>query len=173
MAIETSSSVFLVDAYSDPICLKIKGRANYLNCGPLNDFFNKITQKNNTTIIVDFEECTGMDSTFLGLLAGVALEFKKQEKKGAISLFNVNNRNLELIENLGLNRILKVNPDEYKFTAVNNNITNKLQSLGTEDRTTPEAILKAHQNLISTKPSNLYKFQDVVSFLKKQVDQDT
>lgn len=165
---ENSNSNFLVDVYSTPMCLKIKGRANYLNCAPLNDFFNNICQKNNISIMVDLEECTGMDSTFLGLLAGVALEFKKQEKKSSIFLNNVSNRNLESIENLGLNLILKVNPPEEIYT----NPQNKLQSLGAEEKSTPSIILKAHQNLIHAQPSNLYKFQDVISFLKKQLNPD-
>lgn len=165
---ENSNSNFLVDVYSNPMCLKIKGRANYLNCAPLNDFFNNIIQKNNITIMVDLEECTGMDSTFLGLLAGVALEFKKQEKKSSIVLTNVCNRNLESIENLGLNLILKVNPQQESYTPPQNN----LQSLGFEEKSTPATILKAHQNLIHAQPSNLYKFQDVISFLKKQLNSD-
>ncbi|PWU04359.1 MAG: hypothetical protein C5B43_04710 [Verrucomicrobia bacterium] len=162
---ETSNSNFLVDIYSDPICLKIKGRANYLNCAPLNDFFNALIQKNNITVTIDLQECTGMDSTVLGLLAGIALEFKKQNKKNTLYLINVNNRNLESIENLGLNLILKVNPPEYSSPSTS---SNQLQSLGFQTTSTPETILRAHQNLIQAQPSNLYKFQDVITFLKKQ-----
>lgn len=167
MTSEPSNSNFLVDVYSNPICLKIKGRANYLNCAPLNDFFDAITQKNNITVRVDLEECTGMDSTFLGLLAGVALEFKKQEKKNSIYLVNVCNRNLESIENLGLNLIFQVNPTEDPSLCFKNN---NLQSLGSEEKSTPSTILKAHENLVNAHSSNSYKFQDVISFLKKQIN---
>ncbi len=170
MFTESPNSNFIVDVYSDPICLRIKGRANYLNCAPVNDFFNTITQKNNITIMVDLAECTGMDSTFLGLLAGVALEFKKQDKKSTIYLTNVNNRNLESIENLGLNLILKVNPSE--DTLAPHNILNKLQYLNTSKTASPETILQAHQNLVHAQPANSHKFQDVISFLKKQISQD-
>src|SRR6187399_2851390 len=97
----TPSPVFLVDAYSDPVCLKIQGRATYLNCGPLNDFFTQIVKKNKANIMIDFEECTGMDSTFLGLLVGVALELRRANSERTICLNNAKGRNLELIENLG------------------------------------------------------------------------
>lgn len=175
MFTESPSSNFIVDVHSDPMCLRIKGRANYLNCAPLNDFFNTITQKNNITLMVDLAECTGMDSTFLGLLAGVALEFKKQDKKSTIYLTNVSNRNLESIENLGLNLILKVNPSEYASPSesrVHLNTQSQFQSLNFENTGSAEMILKAHQNLIHAQPSNLYKFQDVISFLKNQITQD-
>lgn len=172
MSTETISPVFFVDAYTDPVCLKIKGRANYLNCGPLNDFFARITKKN-VSIIIDFEECIGMDSTFLGLLAGVALELKQSKHKGDICLHNLKGRNLELVENLGLNRILKVSTDQPTSPKTNIISPKKLEILDDQGSATPEAILKAHQNLVRADSSNLHKFQDVLSFLKKQVDQDS
>lgn len=173
MSTETSSPVFLVDAYSEPVCLKIKGRASYLNCGQLNDFFNRLIKKDKTNFTVDFEECAGMDSTFLGLLAGVALELKKDSHKGTICLNNVKNRNLELITNLGLNRILEVNPETHTPKPTINNSNHTMKSMDKSSPVSPEAILKAHQNLISADSSNLYKFQDVMSFLKKEIDQES
>lgn len=169
MKLETANSNFLVDVYSNPMCLKIIGRANYLNCAPLNDFFNNIMKKRGITIMVDLEECTGMDSTFLGILAGVALEFKKQENANTIYLTNVSNRNLESIENLGLNLILKVNPTANSFSPSNNLLS---LSFDAKEKSNPVTILKAHQNLIQAEPSNLYKFQDVISFLKKQINSE-
>ena len=38
---------------------------------------------------------------------------------------------------------------------------------------TPKMILKAHQNLVHIEESNLNKFQDVLSFLKKQVKEES
>lgn len=173
MPTDTSSSpVFLVDAYSDPMCLKIQGRATYLNCGPLNDFFDRVIKKHGTNIVIDFEECTGMDSTFLGLLVGVALELKHVNHKGSICLQHVKGRNLELIKNLGLDRMLSINTEVSINAKEENNFEMKLKTLGTEESVCPEAILKAHQNLVCANSSNLHKFQDVISFLKKQINQD-
>lgn len=172
MSNDTANTTFLVDAYSDPICLKIKGRATYLNCGPINDFFARIVKKNGVNIIIDFDECTGMDSTFLGLLVGVALELKQLNNQGNICLYHVKGRNLELVENLGLDRMLTVNANEFETKKTNNNFEKKLERLGTEESASPEAILKAHQNLVNADSSNLHKFQDVISFLKNQINQD-
>lgn len=173
MPTHTESPVFLVDAYSDPICLKIKGRATYLNSGPLNDFFSRIVKRHGANIKIDFEECTGMDSTFLGLLVGVALELKQLNQKWNISLCHVKGRNLELIENLGLDRMLTINTDEFEATKSNTDLGKKLETLGTEESASPEAILKAHQNLVNADSANLHKFQDVISFLKKQINQES
>lgn len=166
----TTPPVFLVDAYSDPICLKIQGRATYLNCGPVNDFFSQIIKTNNANIVIDFEECTGMDSTFLGILVGLTLQLKRINNQRSICLNNVKGRNLELIENLGLNRMLTVNMPKCKEVEISDSFEQKLKMLGIEESATPEEILKAHQNLVDADSSNLHKFQDVISFLKQQVN---
>ena len=170
MKTETYSPVFLVDAYSDPVCLKINGRANYLNCSELNNFFNRLIKKNKTSFTIDFEDCTGMDSTFLGLIAGIALEVKKTTPKGSLCLYNVKERNLELIKNLGLERILDVNLPEY--SSQKQKQKKSMTPFDQETNIGPEEILKAHQNLIEADSSNLHKFQDVISFLKKEIDQE-
>ncbi len=171
MSTATVSPVFLVDAYSDPVYLKIKGRASYLNCEPLNKFFSKIIEKPKVNIVVDFAECSGMDSTFLGLLAGVSLEIKKKNQDGSICLYSVKGRNRELMANLGLDQIITVDSDEYKPTA-NENLEKKFEKFESEQSASIRTILQAHQHLISADSSNLNRFQDVVSFLKKQINQD-
>ena len=34
------------------------------------------------SFVVDFRDCTSMDSTFLGILVGLALELRKHKEKG-------------------------------------------------------------------------------------------
>lgn len=166
MSFEKSPSVFFVNAYSDPIYLKIKGRVSYLNCGPINDFYSQIILQSTVNLIIDFAECTGVDSTFLGILAGLALEFKKKDNKRMIFLCNLSNRNLELIRNLGLDRIIQINLGKHVIDAGSHSVT-QLQPLDIQNKTKPETILAAHQNLIDAQPSNLHKFQDLISFIKK------
>lgn len=172
MSTDPASSVFLVDAYSDPVCLKIKGRATYLNCEPVNSFFSKIIENPDVNIVVDFAECSGMDSTFLGLLIGVVLEMKKKKHNGSICLYSVKGRNRELMANLGLDQIVTVNADEYKPTKTNENSEKKFDILGAEKSASIRTILQAHEHLVNADSSNLNKFQDVISFLKKQINQD-
>ena len=59
-------------------------------------------------IVLDFENCKGMDSTFLGILAGTALELRKQTPAGVLILSNLGERNHELVCNLGLQNLLTI-----------------------------------------------------------------
>ena len=63
---------FLVRAYRDPVEVRINGKANYLNCNAFREFIEKVIADDRNEIVLDFDSCTGMDSTFLGILAGTA-----------------------------------------------------------------------------------------------------
>lgn len=156
-------AVFLVDAYSDPALVRIEGRASYLNCGPLSEFFRHMVKEERREVIVDFAKCSGMDSTFLGILAGAALDFRKMSPPGHLRLVRLGTRNLELVRNLGLHRILDVACDEGALRFDDK----KLESAGTA-AADPKAILRAHEALVEADSGNRQKFQDVLSFLKVQ-----
>jgi hypothetical protein len=46
-----------------------------------------------------------MDSTFLGILVGLALKLRKFEDEGFLTLVNLRGRNLETVKNLGIQKI--------------------------------------------------------------------
>ena len=54
---------------------------------------------------VDFQHCSSMDSTFLGILVGLALQLRKLEVAGKLTLINLVGRNLETVKNLGIHKI--------------------------------------------------------------------
>ncbi|MCC5789385.1 MAG: STAS domain-containing protein [Opitutales bacterium] len=170
---EQEQPAFLVDAYSDPVIIKLNGRISFLNCGPFRDFMNRLIPEGKRNFIIDFADCTGMDSTFLGAIAGAALDLRKQDEPGKVFLFRLGTRNLELVKNLGLHRLLHV--DEDGEQAVN---TESLQKLEGEDASAKsevenaKMVLEAHENLIKADEDNRSKFQDVISFLKNQVAAD-
>lgn len=157
--------VFLVNAYSDPAILRISGRASFLNCAPVRDFFDYLSKHDIRHVVIDFAECTGMDSTFLGILAGAALEFRKLDPPGMLTLVRLNERNQELVRNLGLHRILDVRentgiPDKSEVEALAED------ELEEDDRA--KVMLKAHEDLVRADEGNLKKFEDVLSFLRMQ-----
>ncbi|MDA8807297.1 hypothetical protein N9N55_08735 [Opitutales bacterium] len=47
--------------------------------------------------MIDFEDCSSMDSTFLGILVSVALKIRSAADEGSISLLNLRGRNLETV----------------------------------------------------------------------------
>ena len=84
---------FLVSAYSEPVAVQIHGKANYLNCNNFREFMEKMVADGKRCFLLDFECCKGMDSTFLGILAGTALAAEKQTPAGKLTLCKLGERN--------------------------------------------------------------------------------
>ncbi len=165
---EPAKPVFLVDAYADPVLVRVDGRASFMNSGSLKDFFSETIRHGKMRFVVDFQLCTSMDSTFLGVLAGAALELRKQQPSGTLTLARVGERNLELIRNLGLHRLAIVDAGNFQM-----NFNGGQDCLSTQARTEIESarlVLEAHENLVTTDASNAAKFQDVLAFLRNRVD---
>ncbi len=169
MATETSP-VFLVHAAADPVVLVINGRASYLNCAPVAQFFDKLLKQGRRKFILDFSRCTGMDSTFLGIIAGAAIEARRHQPPGSLALMGLSPRNLELVKNLGLHRLVTVDGDA--SPALSAEQAKVLTTPDHEELANARLILKAHENLCVVDPNNRGKFEDVLAFLKAQVDKD-
>jgi anti-anti-sigma factor len=166
---ETTPSVYLVDAYSDPVVVRIEGRACFQNSACLRDFVGEMLRQGRQRFVIDFQKCTTMDSTFLGVLAGVALELRKSTPPGSIVLARVSTRNLELIRNLGLHRLLTV--DSSEAVAPLGHCETALTGPEKGEHDKARDVLEAHEHLVAADEINRAKFQDVLAFLKTRVDQ--
>lgn len=165
---ESQQPTFLVSAYSDPVVVQINGKANYLNCNTFREFTEKIVSEGKGRIVLDFENCKGMDSTFLGILAGTALELRKQTPAGVLILCKLGERNHDLVCNLGLQNLLTIAEDipECPDAAAAAEFS-ALQNMEVSDA---KNVLNAHENLVKADTENAAKFQDVIAFLKNQVE---
>jgi anti-sigma B factor antagonist len=162
--------VFMVDAFATPVVIKIDGRASFLNCACLRDFFGEMIKQGKTKLVVDFRRCTSMDSTFLGVLAGAALELRKLNPPGSLIVSRLGARNLELLRNLGLHRLMVVDATDAQPVG---ELAGNQALVCTAPRSELDGarmVLEAHENLVAADPQNQGKFQDVLVFLKSRVE---
>lgn len=161
--------VFLVDAYSDPVVVRVDGRASFQNSGCLRDFITEMVGRGRLRFVLDFHQCSGMDSTFLGVLAGAAIELRKKAAGGSLVVARAGARNLELMRNLGLHRLLTIDGGE---AAVNlQKCDTALECAKPTEVESARLVLEAHENLVSADEANRSKFQDVLAFLRNRADQ--
>jgi anti-sigma B factor antagonist len=163
---QPETPTFLVDSSCEPAAVKIAGRACFQNSACLREFFTEMIKDGRRRFVVDFGGCASMDSTFLGVLAGTALELRRLDPPGSVVLCNIGARNLELVRNLGLHRIMTIDsngecPSGVKPEALHQDRVGETESA--------KLVLKAHEDLVKAVPENKEKFQDVLEFLKTRV----
>jgi anti-anti-sigma regulatory factor len=166
---DSAKPVYLVDAYSDPVVVRIEGRASFLNSACLRDFVTQMVKSGKSRFVIDFLRCTSMDSTFLGVLAGFALELRKLTPKGSLVLTRMGQRNLELVRNLGLHKLLTIDASDAGSAA--DACNTPLECGDRDELENARLVLEAHENLVSADESNRGKFQDVLVFMKNRVEQ--
>ena len=164
-----SKPVYLVDAYSDPVVVRIEGRACFQNSGCLRDFISEMLARGKSRFVLDFQQCASMDSTFLGVLAGAAIELRKNPGEGSLVISRVAQRNLELMRNLGLHRLLTIDAGESALTF--QKCDTALESRRCTEVENARMVLEAHENLVNADEGNRTKFQDVLAFLRNRVEQ--
>lgn len=163
---DSQQPTFLVSAYSEPVVVRIDGKANYLNCNKFREFMEKMIADGKSQFVLDFKSCMGMDSTFLGILAGCALGLRKQDPPGLLVICHLSERNHELICNLGLQHLLTIGDD------LPDDGDAKFSKIGESEVSNAREILNAHKNLVQADEENAAKFQDVIAFLQNQVEAD-
>lgn len=167
---EVETSKILVARREELAFVQVCGRGSFQNAGAVKSFYQELLQKGVTRFVVDLNECTYLDSTFLGTLTGLGMRLKeKSEGKGRLHIINVNSRNIELLRNLGLDRLFNI---DVKPRDLAQSIDLNLKEVRPEkvDRTeSAEQMLEAHQNLMDWDPRNVPKFKDVVTYLKEDL----
>jgi anti-sigma B factor antagonist len=169
MSDSASKPVYQVDAYSDPVVVRVDGRASFQNSACLRDFITEMLARGKTRFVLDFRDCTSMDSTFLGVLAGAAIELRKAAPGGSLVVARLSPRNLELLCNLGLHRLLTIDAGSVPVALHRCNMA--LEGRKVTDVENARMVLEAHENLVDVDEANRSKFQDVLAFLRNRVEQ--
>lgn len=150
--------------------VKVVGRGSFQNSGCLKAFYLQLLKEGVNRFVVDLENCTYLDSTFLGILLGLGLKLK-EAGNGLLHILNANPRNLELLKNLGLDRLIQIDNSRANLNGI---AEKQLEEMPCPIPTRAEAaptILEAHENLMEFDPRNVPKFKDVVEFLREDLGQ--
>src|ERR1700722_1166259 len=100
-------SKILVARGADLGFVKVVGRGSFQNSGCLKAFYQQLLKEGVSRFVVDLDACTYLDSTFLGILLGLGLKLK-DAGNGLLHVLNASPRNLELLTNLGLDRLIHI-----------------------------------------------------------------
>ena len=155
------------------VWVKIGGRGSFLNSGNLKEFAREMLDRGYREFVVDLADCAMMDSTFMGTMASVALRLKELGR-GHLHVVHCGNRSRELLSGLGLDQIFDIHVDGAtapKCEALER--ASKDLSRESEKKEQTETMLEAHEALCEAASENLFRFKDVLDYLKQDLHHET
>ena len=178
MSSSGSSARILVAHHNGVAWLRVEGRGSFQNSCELKDFARRRLEKGDSIVLVDLEECTYMDSTFMGTLTGIACRLESESGK-RLEIVSPSTRARELLENLGLDQILRIHPGNESvngmdWAAIRGVMAEQLfpesfTDLGQAKLKKAEVMLEAHKALAACNSKNDARFRDVILLVEKEL----
>jgi len=145
--------------------IRAHGLGTMHTCAGLRAFANDALEKGYEDVIVDLRDCTGMDSTFMGVLAGIALYFPEEDRPH-VMVINADEHNRKLLEGLGLSAVLQIRDGEVRLPEVE---MYRLQDEWTSEEDRIRFIQQAHENLVKIDRRNVERFGPFLEMLKQEL----
>ena len=101
--------------FDDCLWVRCSGRGSFVNSPALKSLADKYLEKGSGNIVIDLEICPGVDSTFMGTLAGLAR--KAMALGGVVQIATPTQRTRAAMESLGLDMILDLDPQDAPWQA--------------------------------------------------------
>lgn len=155
----------LVSYEKGDFVVRVLGRATFESSSALLDMIKSIDPEELESATIDMTECTGMDSTFMGIISKLALTTKKSGHTCVIQ--NANDFNQGLLAGLGIKKLFDFTEKTQKTDTVPvPKIMVDMAGAKVDNETHAETVLDAHETLMEIDPANIAKFQGVVNMVK-------
>ena len=151
------------------VVVKISGRANFTLSVDFKRLMAEMRARGRQHFALELGQCLMMDSTFLGVLAGLALKLAEEQPgcPQAFSLIAPNARILDMLDNLGVQHLFRVAdnsaPPPESFSAI------EPTGASAPKAEISRTCLEAHELLMAVNPGNIAKFKDVTAFMAEDL----
>jgi anti-sigma B factor antagonist len=161
-------SSILVGTTNKIVWIKVEGKGSFLNSAGVKEFSKEMVNRGHREFVVDLRNCPVMDSTFMGTLAMIALRLR-EIGQGSLHVVNLNERNHDLLSNLGLDQLFSMDACGIKRGTPASAADTLAPSAAADHASQAETMLEAHEALVEADPENLTKFKDVLEYLKQDL----
>ncbi len=138
----------------------------------MKDFGDQRIADGERLLVVDLGGCSGMDSTFMGTLAGMAARLSAQDG-GGLQIADPGSRNRRSLEDLGLDFLMEIDPPSAVWRGSIDKVRSGLETPAASGAPTPvqrtKLVLEAHKELASRNDKNAETFSNVVSMLEDEL----
>ncbi len=155
--------------------IRCEGKGSFLNSLAVKEFGDARIRAGVVRLVIDLEQCSGMDSTFMGTLAGMAARIT--EYGGKLQVTAASEKSCNSLEDLGLDFLMEINPQDTEWNGLESKVRDllKLKVAGTKAGTVMHTkhVLEAHEILSRANASNEKKFSGVVKLLEEELTEKT
>ena len=155
----------LVGVSDRTVWVRVEGKGSFTNATGLKQFGKEMTNRGYRQFVIDLKQCPVMDSTFMGTLTGLSLRLRELGS-GELCIVNLNERNHDLLANLGLDQFFTMGGRPTAAAPVHQA---SLPVVVEDKHTRAETMLEAHEAVIAANPANEAKFKDVLEYLKQDL----
>ncbi|MGJ8657971.1 MAG: STAS domain-containing protein [Akkermansiaceae bacterium] len=166
----SNQNQILVGKFDDFSWIRCEGKGSFANSPQMKQWAETHVAAGRHRVVVDLELCTGMDSTFMGTMAGIAMRLAKLPD-GVLQVTGASDKNRNSLEDLGLSMLLEIEPEEADWQnniASIRNSLNEASETGAVDST--QHVLDAHKLLCEADESNDEKFSTVLDVLEAELE---
>jgi len=131
------------------------------------DFAEEMVRQGYDRFIVDLTDCRSMDSTFMGVLVGIA-ESPEVAKDAGVVVVNPSEHHMKLMEGLGLSKIITIRESPTELPDV------EMRRLASFPRSSRERVLRireVHEKLVALDGCNEPKFRMFLKLLNREITQ--
>lgn len=168
-----NNSSILFGLFDEFLWVRCSGRGSFANSPTVKSLGDDYIASGGRLIVIDLETCSGIDSTFMGTLAG--LSRRLLPIGGSVQIASPSERCLSALESLGLDALLSIEPPTAPWRGKVEQIR---AALGTENAPSVHLdakeqtlnVLNSHLTLSEMSEENEEKFRNVTDCLKEELE---
>jgi anti-anti-sigma regulatory factor len=152
--------------------LRVESKGCFQNSADLEAFVQEQISSGATKVVIDLRNCTGMDSTFMGVLMSLARRIAKLPQ-GSMTIIHATGRNAQLLRGLGVHYFCTVCEDGAACETHPDGACS-CQEISVphhelDKRQQTEVCLQAHEDLAAANAENEVRFRDVIELMRKKL----
>ena len=147
------------------VYVRVHGIATMVNCLCLRGFLEGLLAEGGSFVIVDLADCAGMDSTFMGVLAGAAT-YERNGKSPGVALVNVSEPLMRQLKDVGLTELVFVETEPFETPALE---FVRLEEQGGGEKERLACVHAAHEHLMKINERNEAIFRPFVAALEREM----
>lgn len=159
-------TVYRVAILGERVYVRVDGLGSMKNAQTLRSFGDKMVQEGFQSFLLDLEGCTGMDSTFMGTIMGLALATAGGAAPGVVIL-NAAPSLISSLDTLGVSKFVRINPDIELPQDLD------LRDLGRHDLPPRERMImiqQMHRHLLECQEANRERFGRFLEALERDLE---